>query len=80
MVKNLPTIQEIGRLIPRSGRSPGSGNGNSLCQDSPMDRGGLWPTVHWGCKESDMTEHSYKQARGYLWNEIRLKHSCIQSV
>ena len=46
MVKNLPTSQEIGRLIPGSGRSSGSGNGNSVCQDSPMDRGGLWPTVH----------------------------------
>ena len=63
MVKNLPTSQEIGRLIPRSGRSSGSGNGNSVCQDSLVDRGGLWPTVH-GVAKSDMTEHSYKQATG----------------
>ena len=47
-------------LIPRSGRSPGKGNGNLLqysCLENPMDRGTWKATVSpWGCKELDMTE------------------------
>jgi len=34
--------------IPRSGRSPGEGNGNPLqssCLENPMDRGARWATV-----------------------------------
>ena len=34
-------------LIPRSGRSPGEGNGNSLqysCLENSMDRGAWWAT------------------------------------
>ena len=45
--------------IPGSGRSLGEKNGNPLqysCLENPMDRGAWWATVHWGCKESDMTE------------------------
>ena len=36
-------------LIPRSGRSPGEGNGYSLqysCLENSMDRGAWWATVH----------------------------------
>ena len=36
-------------LIPRSGRSPGEGNGKPLqysCLENPMDRGAWWATVH----------------------------------
>ena len=43
--------------IPKSGRSPGEGNGNPLrysCLEYPMDRGTLQAT--WGHKKSDMTE------------------------
>ena len=35
--------------IPRSGRSPGGGNGNPLqysCLENSMDRGAWWATVH----------------------------------
>ena len=35
-------------LIPRSGRSPGEGNGNPLqysCLENPMDRGAWWAIV-----------------------------------
>ena len=35
--------------IPRSGRSPGGGNGYPLqysCLENPMDRGAWWSTVH----------------------------------
>ena len=52
VVKNLPPnaedIRDVG-LIPRSGRSPGIGNGNLLqysCLENPMDRGAWWATVH----------------------------------
>ena len=37
-----------GGSIPRSGRSPGGGNGNALlysCWENPMDRGSWWATV-----------------------------------
>ena len=52
MVKNL--LAEAGDtgdvgLIPRSGRSPGVGNGNPLqhsCLENPMDSEALWATVH----------------------------------
>ena len=45
-------------LIPRSGRSPGEGNGNQLqypCLGNPMDRGAWQATVHGVTKELDMT-------------------------
>ena len=52
MVKNLPDntgdIRDTG-LIPRLGRSPGGGHGNSLqysCLENPMDRGAWRATVH----------------------------------
>ena len=44
--------------IPRSGSSPGEGNGNPLqytCLENPMDRGAWRATVHGGHKESGMT-------------------------
>ena len=53
-VKNLPVMQEtqeIGRLIPGSGRSPEEGNGNPLkysCLGNPMDRGAWRATAHGG--------------------------------
>ena len=43
---------------PRSGRSPGVGNGNPLqysCLRNPMDKGAWRATVHSVAKESDMT-------------------------
>ena len=52
VVKNPPAnagdIRDMG-LIPRLGKSPGVGNGNSLqhsCMENPMDRGAWWTTVH----------------------------------
>ena len=52
MVKNVPANAGEARdtgLIPRSGRSPGVGNGNPLqypCLENFMDRGAWWATVH----------------------------------
>ena len=52
MVKNLPAnagdIRDAGS-VPRSGRSPGEGNGTPLqysCLENPTDRGAWWATVH----------------------------------
>ena len=52
VVKNPPAnagdIRDMGS-IPRLGRSPGGGHGNSLqysCLENPMDRGDSWATVH----------------------------------
>ena len=44
--------------VPRSGRSPGKGNGNPLqysCLENPMDRGAWRATVHEVSQESDTT-------------------------
>ena len=52
MVKNPSANAGVLRgtgLIPRSGRSPGGGNGNPLqyaCLENSMDRGVWWGTVH----------------------------------
>ena len=62
MVKNLPVKAGDTRdegLIPRSGRSPGEGNGKTLQHShrkNPMDRGAWRATVHGGLKDSDTTE------------------------
>ena len=55
VVKNLPSNAGDsedavdGGSIPRSGRSPGEGNGNPLqysCLENSMDRGAWWTTVY----------------------------------
>ena len=64
VVKNLPVNTGANRdtgSIPRSGRSPGAGNGSPLqhsCPENPRDRGAWWATHSpWGHKESDTTDH-----------------------
>ena len=62
MVKSLPTSAGDAvdaSLIPRSGRSPGGGNGSPpqhSCLENSTDRGVWWATVHGVTKELDMTE------------------------
>ena len=49
MVKDLLSDTGDVGLIPKSRRSPGGGNGNSLqcsCLGNPMDRGGWWAAVY----------------------------------
>ena len=46
---NARNVEGAVGLIPRSGRSPGVGNGFSLqylCLENPMDKGAWWATVH----------------------------------
>ena len=59
VVKNLPAsagdVRDVGS-IPRSGKSPGGGNGNPpqySCLENPMDKGAWWATVH-GVTKSQM--------------------------
>ena len=57
-------------LIPRSGRSPGGGNGNPLQYswlENSMDRGAWWATVR-GPKESDKSEHFGVHDLGQMLN------------
>ena len=60
VLKNPPAsagdTRDVGS-IPRSGRSPGTGNGNPLqssCLENLTGRGALWAT--WGCKELEAAE------------------------
>ena len=49
VVKNLSANTGDVSSVPKSGRSPGEGNGNSLqypCLKNPMDREAWWATVH----------------------------------
>ena len=49
VIKNLPANAGDTGSIPRSGISPGGGNGNLLQYsylENPMDRGAWWTTVH----------------------------------
>ena len=61
MEKNPPTSVGVLRgagSLPRSGRSPGGGNGNPLqysCLENPMDRGDWQATIH-RVAESDTSE------------------------
>ena len=60
VIKNLPANVGDENLIPRSGRSPGVGNGNPFqysCLENSMDRGAWWTTVQ-NVTKSWTTEHS----------------------
>ena len=64
VVKNPPdNAGDIGDAAstPGSRRSPAGGNGKPLqnsCLKNSMDKGSLEGYSPWGCKESDMTEHT----------------------
>ena len=70
VVKNPPATAGDAGLIPRSGRSPGEGNGNPLqcsCLGNPMDRGAWWATVRGVAKESHTTEHKHTMHSTDRW-------------
>ena len=78
MVKNTPANVgdpgDVG-LIPRSGRTPGVGNGNTLqysCLENPMDRGAWWATVHRVAEldTTEATEHSV-DSHQWIWDGIQ---------
>ena len=57
-VKNLLASTGDRSSIPRSRRSPGERNGNTLqypCLGNPMDRAAGWATVHRVAKELNIT-------------------------
>ena len=66
VVKNPPANAGDTGSIPRSGRSPGEGNGNPLqfsCLESHI---GAWQATVTGIAEADMTEHTHKVYRYIL--------------
>ena len=58
MIKNLPDNAADADSIPGSGRSPGEGSGNPRKFHGQRNLVGY---SLWGCKESDMTEHTHTQ-------------------
>ena len=83
VVKNLPAMQEtwvqsLGS-IPRSGRSPGEGNGSPLqysCLGNPMDREAWQATVSpWGHKESE--HNSVTKQQEFSTKKNFLRTSCF---
>ena len=66
VVKNSSAIVGDMGLMPRSGKSPGEGNGRLLqysCLENSMDRGAWWVTV---IKESEIT-HRLNNNRHLLY-------------
>ena len=70
VVKNPPANAEDIRdegSIPRSGRSPGEGNGNPLqysCLENPMDRGAWWATIFRVSKSQTQLKQCSMRERG----------------
>ena len=90
VVKNLPAnVVDVGS-IPRSGRSPGEGNGNPLrysCLGNPMDRepGGLCSP--WGCKRvgHDLATKQQQQKFNYtflsfLFETLKDRHLLVSNL
>ena len=73
---NVGDTRDVGS-IPRSGRSPGVGNGNPLqysCLENSTDWGAWWATVHGVTKSQTYwaTEHSTEaQREGNFYREIQ---------
>ena len=68
-LKNLPANAGDSGSIPRSGRSPGAGNGNPLqhfCLENPMDRRTCQATVH-GVSKSWWLNNKYAKTLPTLY-------------
>ena len=76
MVKNPPANAEDARdisLMPGSGISPGVEERKPLqysCLENSVDRGAWQVLIHWGRKESDMTEHAYPHMVGEIRQDL----------
>ena len=70
--------------IPRSGRSPGGGNGNPLqysCPENSMDRGAWWAIVHRVTKSrARQSTHPYLSYSIVLVSGIRQNDSVIHTL
>ena len=78
MVKSLPANAGDTGLIPRSGRSPGGGNGNLLqysCLKNPMDRGAWRATVHRFTKSQTGLSKQADTTRGRSRNRTRYRNT-----
>ena len=69
LLANVEAVGDAGS-IPRSGRSPGGGNGNPLqysCQDDPTDKGAWWATVHEVTKsQTRLNTHTEREVKQHL--------------
>ena len=80
MVKNLSACSSEGPgSIPRSGRSPGEGNGNPLqypCLENPMDREAWQATVHRVTKSQTLLndQHFHLLSNICNWNKGESKN------
>ena len=77
VVKNLPANAIDTGSTPGLGRYPGEGN-NPLqysCLGNSMVRGAWWGYSPWGCKESDMAEHTctYPHTLWVLVQDVQLE-------
>ena len=76
LVKNPPdNAGDIGDAasIPRPRRSPAGGNGKPLqnsCLKNSMDKRSLEGYSPWGCKESDVTEHTHTQPQDTMSGSV----------
>ena len=68
-------------LIPRSGRSPGEGNGNPLqysCLENSMDGGAWWATGPWGPRESGLSDFTLRGLRQIKENFLCFPSCCCK--
>ena len=86
MVKNLPAKAGDARdsgSIPRLGRSPGEGNGNSLqycCLENPIDRGAWWATTVHGVTRPHTTEHAHRHTWTHTHTYTHTHIFCMHSM
>ena len=77
VVKNLPANAGDTVLIPKSGRSPGKGNGPPLqysCLRNPVDRGAWWASVHGVAKSwTQLNTHA-------MWRIINCSHHVVNHI
>ena len=85
-VKNLPANAGDARdtgSIPKSGRSPGGGNGKPLqysCLENPMDRGAWWTTVYSVTKNWTQQQPCPRARTGRKGTFLSLPQASVQAL